>query len=55
MIFLVNGSRINQVNFSRNVNHPNVKLTVQINPSRFLNTEIMIKNGIIETCYSKTV
>ena len=49
MIFLVNGSRINRVNFSRNVNHPNVKLTVQINPSKFLNTEIMIKNGIIET------
>ena len=26
-----------------------VKLTIEVNPSKFLDTEIMIKNGIIET------
>ena len=29
--------------------HPNIKLTIKVNPSKFLDTEIMIKNGIIET------
>ena len=29
--------------------HLNLKLTMQVNPSKFLDTEIMIKNGIIET------
>ena len=29
--------------------HSNIKLTVEVNPSQFLDTEIMIKNGIIET------
>ena len=29
--------------------HPNRKLTIEVNPSKFLDTEIMIKNGIIET------
>ena len=29
--------------------HLNVKLTIEINPSKFLDMEIMIKNGIIET------
>ena len=29
--------------------HPNIKLTIEVNPSKFLDTEIMIKNGIIET------
>ena len=32
-----------------NTYHPNIKLTMEVNPSKFLNTEIMIKNGIIET------
>ena len=26
-----------------------VKLTIEVNPSKFLDTEIMIKNGIIKT------
>ena len=29
--------------------HPNIKFTIEVNPSKFLDTEIMIKNGIIET------
>ena len=29
--------------------HPNIKLTIKVNPSKFLDTEIMIKNDIIET------
>ena len=29
--------------------HPNMKLTLEVNPSKSLNTEIMIKNVIIET------
>ena len=29
--------------------HPNIKLTIEVNPSKFLDTEIMIKNGVIET------
>ena len=32
-----------------NNSHLNLKLTMQVNPSKFLDTEIMIKNGIIET------
>lgn len=32
-----------------NNSHLNLKLTTQVNPSKFLDTEIMIKNGIIET------
>ena len=26
-----------------------IKLTIEVNPSKFLDTEILIKNGIIET------
>ena len=29
--------------------HPNIKLIIEVTPSKFLDTEIMIKNGIIET------
>ena len=29
--------------------YPNLKLTIEVNPSKFLDTEIVIKNGIIET------
>ena len=29
--------------------HLNIKLTIELNPSKFLDTEIMIKHGIIET------
>ena len=29
--------------------HLNIKLTIQVNPSKFLDTDIMLKNGIIET------
>ena len=29
--------------------HPNIKLTIEVNPIKFFDTEIMIKNGIIET------
>ena len=29
--------------------HSNIKLIIEVTPSKFLNTEIMIKNGIIET------
>ena len=29
--------------------HPNIKLTIKVNPSKFLDTEIMIKSGITET------
>ena len=29
--------------------HPTIKLTIKVNSSKFLDTEIMIKNGIIET------
>ena len=32
-----------------NNSHPNIKLTIEVNPSKFLDIEIMIKNGIIET------
>ena len=28
--------------------HPNIKLTIEVNPSKFLDTEIMVKNGILE-------
>ena len=29
--------------------HPNIKLTIEVNPSKFFDTEVMLKNGIIET------
>ena len=29
--------------------HPNIKLTLEVNSRKFLDTEIMVKNGIIET------
>ena len=29
--------------------HPNIKLTIEVNPSKFLDTKIMIKHGIIQT------
>ena len=29
--------------------HPNINLTIEVNPCKFLDTDIMIKNGIIET------
>ena len=29
--------------------HPNIQLTIEVNSSKFLDTNIMIKNGIIET------
>ena len=29
--------------------HPNIKLTIEVNPNKVLDTKIMIKNGIIET------
>ena len=29
--------------------HPNIKLAIEVNPSKFVDTEIMIKNGITET------
>ena len=29
--------------------HLNIKLTIEANPSKFLDTEVKIKNGIIET------
>ena len=29
--------------------HPNIKLTIEVNPSKFLDTEIIVKTGIIET------
>ena len=29
--------------------HPYIKLATEVNPSKFLDTEIMIKNGIIQT------
>ena len=45
---IVNGSKINQLNFLNNY-HPYIKLTIKVNPSRFLDSEIMIKNGITET------
>ena len=32
-----------------NIYHPNIKLTIEVNPSKLLDTEIMVKNGIIET------
>ena len=32
-----------------NTYHPNIKLTIEVNPRKFLDTEIMVKNGIIET------
>ena len=31
-----------------NYYHPNIKLAIEVNPSKFLGTDIMIKNGIIE-------
>ena len=48
MIFIVNGSR--KLFEKLNNYHPNIKLTIEVNPSKFLDTEIMVKNGIIETC-----
>ena len=29
--------------------HPNIKLTIGVNPSKFFDTEIMIKNSVDET------
>ena len=29
--------------------HPNIKLTIEVNPRKFLYTEIMVKSGITET------
>ena len=29
--------------------HLNIKLSIEVNPRKFSNTEIMVKNGIIET------
>ena len=45
MIFIANGSRINQINFSKKMNnyHPNIKWRIEVNPSKFLDTEIMVK------------
>ena len=34
--------------------HPNIKLTIQVNDSKFLDTEIMIKNAITETSFVVT-
>ena len=48
MIFIVNGSR--KLFEKLNNYHPNIKWTIEVNPSKFLDTEIMVKNGIIETC-----
>ena len=35
-----------------NNNHPKIKVTIEVNPSKFLDTEIMIKNSIIETSFA---
>ena len=35
--------------------HPNIKLTIEVNPSKSVDVKIMIKNGIIETCCSKRI
>ena len=35
-----------------NNNHPNIKVTIEVNPSKFLDTEVMIKNSIIETSFA---
>ena len=35
--------------------HPNIKLTIEVNPSKSVDAKIMIKNGIIETCCSKRI
>ena len=38
--------------------HPNIELTIEVYPSKFLDTKIMIKNGITETlkhCWSSAV
>ena len=32
--------------------HPNIKLIIEVNHSKFLDTEMMIKNGIIETSFA---
>ena len=29
--------------------HPNIKLRIEVNPSKFLDTEVLIKNSIIKT------
>ena len=47
MIFLVNRSMISTFRKLNNY-HPNIKLAIEVKPSKFLNTEMMIKNGIIE-------
>ena len=35
--------------FKKTDYHPNIKLTIEVNPRKFLDTEIMVKNGTIET------
>ena len=32
--------------------HPNIKLTIEVNPSKFLDVEIVIKNGIFEISFA---
>ena len=52
MIFIVNGSRIIQMKLFQKLNnyHPNIKLTIEVNPSKCLDTEKNItKYGVIET------
>ena len=52
MIFIVNESRIIQMKLFQKLNnyHPNIKLTIEVNPSKYLDTEKnIIKNGVIET------
>ena len=34
--------------------HPNIKLIIEVNHSKFLDTEIMIKNAITETSFVVT-
>ena len=46
MMFIVSTSRMN---------HPKIKLTIDIYPIKFWNAEIMIKNGFIETSITEYI
>ena len=48
---MVKKSRTNQTKLFEKLNnyHPNIKLTMEVNTSKFLDKEVMIKNGVIET------
>ena len=51
MILMYKEKRVNHINSFIDLNsyHENIKLTLEINPKKFLDTEIISTNQVIET------